>query len=155
MMIRRLDPVEDAALLDEAHHWDDDAPRWRKDCEVVFGGDKWETSDRRIHVGIFDDELCAVVHMDLVAKRTYEAHIAVRRGTAVSKLVDPIASIISQMYFYGMVSGFVWLPAFNTAILQLCKAVGFEHDGVVMFKGVTHNRPIEWKRLSLVQYCQN
>lgn len=148
--IRRLDPVLDELLLDEAHGWDRDAPRWRKDCEVVFGGEKWTTNDRRIHVGIFSDELCAVVHMDLVAKRTYEAHIAVKRSTDVDQLVDPISSIIEQMYGYGMLTGFVWLPAFNTAILRLCRAVGFEHDGVVMFKGTTHNRPIEWWRLSLV-----
>lgn len=152
-IIRRLDPIADAELLDEAWHWGDTAPRWWRDCDKVFGGyPEREISDSRIHVGMFSDELRAVIHIDLVAKKTIEGHIAVKRGTPLDSLVSPLTTVLAQTFAQGIDSAFVWLPAINSAIFRLCLAAGFEHDGVVMFKGETHNKPIEWKRLSIVNH---
>lgn len=151
--LRRLDPIADDALLDSAWHWGDTNPRWWRDCDSVFGGGAREESDRRLHVGIFDErDLRAVVHLDLVAKNTYEGHLAVKRGTPLKLLELPISAIIAQLFNYGMVSAFIWLPTINSGIFRLCLAVGFEHDGVVMFKGETHGQVIEWKRLSIVNH---
>lgn len=155
MDIRRLDPVNDRHLLETAWSWDDGAPRWRKDCEAVWSKLGERTGERRMHVGIFNEELTAVVHLDLIAKDTYEAHLAVKRGTPLDQLIIAINSIIHQLFSFRMTTAFVWLPRINSAIFRLCEAVGFQHDGVVMFKGRTHKRPIEWWRLVIVNNQQN
>ena len=156
-MIRKLDNNVDHSLLRAAYHWDDDAPRWRKDCEAAWGivteADFLAAAlaPVRLNIGIFDDDkMVGLIMLTLVAKNTYFVDIAAQRGTDMAILEDGARNLTAQMFLHhGMQETFAFTPTRNHAILNLLNRVGFTPDGVTVLKGQTHGKVIEWCRSSI------
>lgn len=154
--IRRLNPATDATLFRQAHGWLVSAPRWQRDAFTVFNSLELDDyllatySPNRIDIGVFDGGLTAIITLTLVGPGIYEAHLEARRGTSTEVLTDAIAQVREQMFGrYNARQVFTWQPTANCAVRTIEKAVGFRSSGVSMFRGVSHNRPIEWEMLSL------
>lgn len=156
-MIRKLDNNVDHSLLTTAYHWDDDAPRWRKDCEAAWGiaseADFLAAAlaPTRLNIGVFDgDEMIGLIMLTLMAKDTYNVDIAAQRGADMAILEAGARNLTAQMFLYhNMKETFTFTPTCNRAILTLLNHVGFTPDGITVLKGQTHGKVIEWRRSSI------
>lgn len=152
LTLRRLEMPDDADLFRTAYHWDDDAPRWRQDCEQAFG-EVDEASymagradPARADIGVFNGKLLAVVSLVRHGPGLFEVHLQASRSTDLAAVLWAIEQLRAQLQFTCI---FCWLPFCNRAILRLLTVAGFRPDGMTVFAGLTHGRPIEWHRLVL------
>jgi len=151
-VIRRLDPQTDEHLLREVYEWDKDYPRWFQDLEKVS---HWpleqflaEAPDRA-DLGVFDDELVALISIIRRAPYVYEGHIWAKRGSRVESLASGVSWVIERLVEdLKMRLGYVWIAKRNLPIKQMCIMANLKFDGSTVIDGESHGKPIEWQRFS-------
>lgn len=154
-MIRRLDPIADESLLRESFAWDRNAPQWYKDQDSVFGPqdvDDFLTmlkEPNHILIGIFDVGMIGLLVLEHVAQDVFNAHLWAKRKAPFNVLAEGAYQVIQDFLRMGMKEGVVWVGEKNVGVRKLCDNIGFQHDGICMFKGSYRNRLIKWLRYSV------
>lgn len=144
MDLRNLDPIKDAALLEEAWSWNENAPRWYQRTQEVF-----EVSHERIAIGIFDGELVGVIFLTPRGQAA-EVDLMAKRGTDVLLLGEAAAHVAHSLFNQiNLNEIFCWLPKKNKAVSKVCILGGMRDDGIRMLKGSYGQRVIEWVRWSV------
>lgn len=148
-MLRRLEPTD--PLLHEAFHWDDDAPPWFRTANTVFGANDEEAflSRDAIFIGVFDDELIAVIVLTMVAPHVFSADLLARRRADIAAIAAGAARVISDFLSMGMKLGFCWVAEKNLGVRKLCDTLNMRHEGLRMYKGVYRGRMICWTLYSI------
>jgi hypothetical protein len=160
--LRRLDPHndEDVDLLRQAFVWDtEDVPAWYSNAEQIFGGDSWEQylerarREEQIDLAVIEDSnFCGLITDVLVAPRTFEVFIRGPRRSNAELLTLAAFAMAKNMFDDGVAEAFTsWVCSRHRGALRLNKDCGMVEDGVTMLKGVSHGRPLEWKRLILTR----
>lgn len=150
MTLRRLDPVADEALFVQTHEWLDKAPRWRLESEEPWQREDWLAAaydPTRIDVGVFDnDVLVADIRLDLRAVGLYEVHLEAAATTKAALVVEAGREVARWMFGnYGAQQVFAWIPRFNRPAATIIKAIGFNATGLMMWRGISHGKLIEWR----------
>lgn len=159
MNIRKLDPVDDDALLRQAFSWDADAPRWYADSDSICRPDSAERymefarNGNQRDVGIFvDAEMIGLITVDYKKDGIVELRLSAKRGAPLETLTQAAYQIRHQLFSIGMQAGVVWIAKKNRHVIKLCAMIGFAKDDVTMFRGMYHrptgDRPIEWVRMT-------
>lgn len=154
MEIRRLDPETDIDLYRELWRWQSEYPRALRDAVKVHSVDSFEefleqAKGARIHVGIFDSELCAVIGLQWLATGMYEIHLSAKRKTRLEQLIEPCLSIQKTAFEELQCRyWFLFTPEWNRGAILLATAMGFYNDGVSKIVGTTKHRVIKWVRMS-------
>lgn len=152
-MLRRLDPVSDRELLREAFAWTADTPSWHRDMDSVFGpetADEFlEMAAETILVGIFDSSIIGLIIIAPAGKDVFNSHLCAKRDAPLNMLAASAAQVMNDFLGLGMKEGFCWVAEKNRSVRSLCDTIGFQHEGVVMYKGVYKNRLIKWLRYSV------
>lgn len=157
LSIKRLDPAADEPLYHIAFGWLEDAPRWRKEAEGVFGTLDREayltaaTDPARMDVGVFDGpEFVALIALVLRARGVLEVYLEARPRISPTLLVQAAQSVAHQLFTsLGIQVIYSWVPACNRAVHKLNKAIGFQTDHVTMLRGTVRGKPLDWQRYSL------
>lgn len=157
LTIRRLDPTNDEALYHIAFGWLEDAPKWRRETEAVFGTlDREQYLDNRlvpnrVDVGVFTGpEFVALITLMLIDVGIYEAHFESTPDCPRDVIVRAAQMVAHQMFTdYGMQAVYTWVPRYNRPVAAINKAIGFRRDGVNMLHGTCKGKLIDWVRYSL------
>ena len=151
-MIRRL-TIEDANLLREAWQWDESRPSWFKQMDNVFNSgtvdDLVAQVEKSAFIGIFSPQLSAIIIVEQHAGGSYEAHLMAQRGVDPAVIIAVGQQLIYDMLDYGLSEAVVWIAEKNRSIRKLCANIGFQPDGVTMYKGAYRGRVIKWLRYSI------
>lgn len=153
--IRRLDPIADEALLRTTYEWYEAGPTWRHDTVRAFNTDDtlatWlynAHEPSRCDIGVWaDDAFIADIILTERAPRVVEVHFEASPKADVAALLTAFELVRDAAWRNGIMEAYTMTPIFNRTILALDKAIGFVDYGVRMFKGVTHNRAIQWVKL--------
>jgi len=149
MHLRRLNPDE-SDLLREVYSWDTDYPQWYQDIEKTERIPLEQfisEAPLRADIGIFDDELIALISILQRGQGVFEGHVWAKRGTCLELLVGATQGLIKSLREdLGMRIGYVWVAKFNLPIKKLCIMAGLRFDGAVVADGESHGRPIIWQR---------
>jgi hypothetical protein len=145
--LQRLNPATDVDLYDQMRSWDETAPRWLRDMDAAFicrGEDE-------IHIGVYEESLIAVITLTRHAAGIYEAHLRAARGTSLTTLAIAALSVQRQLWTIGAKLIFVYVGERNKPVRQLCDNIGFQPDGIVVYKGSSHGRIVKWVRYSSIR----
>ncbi len=152
-MIRRLNPVDDEALLHTAYLWDQDRPLWFRQMDAVYGPDDFNAyieaakGEKRIDVGVFDGELIAVFVLSERSPDRFEVHVMAKRSLNNRILVEAAYQIRWQLFERGAKSISGWVASRNRPLLNLASMVGFVKSHLTMMKGSYRGRVIQWVNL--------
>lgn len=152
-MIRRL-TTADAQLVREAYGWDAGRALWYRQMDKVFNAGTVEDLLTRLadkhhaFIGVFDPTLSAVVIVQCHGSQ-FEGHLMARRDASVGLLSVTIQSLLCDLLELGLTEAFVWVAEKNRGVRKLCSTIGFQPDGLVMYKGTYHQRVIKWLRYSI------
>lgn len=157
-MIRRLHLPEDESLLRTAYKWDAAYPRWWREMDSVFNSGTEDDFLERAsdpltaHIGVFDsDDLIALVIIATPAPTIHEGHLLAKRGANRQLITATLVTLISDLFNLGMTQAFVWVAERHTGLRELCATMGLQPDGLVMWRGSYHGRPIRWVRYSILR----
>jgi hypothetical protein len=158
-MIRRL-TSDDAALLRKAYSWDEGRPLWYRQMDAVFNsgsvGDLiTQLNDARYaFIGVWDDdEFVSVIIVDQHDAGQFEGHLMTRTGTDVALIQTVIQHLLVDLLNFGLAETFVWIAEKNRGVRKLCGTIGFQPDGLAMYRGTyrgkSRDRVIKWIRYSI------
>lgn len=153
-MIRRL-TVKDVGLLREAWNWDHGRPSWYVAMDSVFNGgtvdDFIESVEHpaTVAIGVFDPLLTAIVIIEHHGSGLFEGHLMAKRGASPAVLVTVIEQLLHDLLDYGLTEACCWIAEKNRSVRKLCANIGFQPDGVSMYKGAYRGRVIRWLRYSI------
>lgn len=145
----------DESLLREAFAWDANTPRWYREMDAVFneGGalDLISKLDEKTiaFFGLFDPSLYAVIIVEMKAGGQFEGHLMATRGANLELIGAAIQSLLHDLLDLGLKEACVWIAEKHRSVRKLCASIGFEPDGVVMWRGSYHGRMIKWVRYSI------
>jgi hypothetical protein len=148
-MIRRL-VVDDEELLREAWAWDADRPSWYRQMDAAFNRGSVDdlveqlTDRRKVFMGVFDPSLTAIVVIEQHGDGVYEGHLMARRGANPMLIATVIQSLLTDLCDYGLTQACCWIAERNTSVRKLCSTIGFQPNGVVMWRGSYRGRAIKW-----------
>ena len=150
-MIRRL-TVADTDLLRAAYAWDTDRPMWYRQADAVFNSGTDDnliqqlTEPANVFVGLFDPDLSAVVIIEWRGDGLFEGHLMAKRGANVELIAATIQQLIHDLLDFGMTEACCWVAERNIGIRRMCVNIGFQPDGVAMWRGSYRSRAIKWVR---------
>lgn len=153
-LIRRL-TIDDADVLREAWNWDTGRPSWYRQMDQVFNRGTVEdfviqlADPSRAFIGVWSNELYAVVVIQYHGAGVFEGHLLARRGTDIEMIARVVYSLLHDLLDYGLSEAIVWVAERNTSVRKLCARIGFQPDSVWMWKGAYRNRVIKWERYSI------
>jgi hypothetical protein len=103
-----------------------------------------------IQLGIFSDaELCSVVTLAPRAKGVLEAHLAVKKGQAVTELLPALLSLRDQLFReLGVTEVHGWVARRHRGAYAVARAVGFEETGITLLQG-NAGRLLEWRQVRI------
>lgn len=155
-MIHRLQLPEDEALFRAAYNWDKDFPKWWRQMDRVFNSGTEDDFIERAknphsaYVGIFDgDDLIALVIVETPAPTIHEGHLLAKRGANQELITAACVTMISDLFNLGMTHLFVWVAERHIALRKLCANIALQPDGLIMWRGSYHGKPIRWLRFSI------
>lgn len=155
VMICRLDPITDEALLREAFAWQRDAPKWFQQMDATFGPDNVDDFLKAIAepgvilVGIFQDGFIGLIIVAEAGRDVFNSHLCAKRGASLEALAQAAAQVTSDFLQLGMKHGFCWVAEKNRAVQRLCSTIGFQYEGICMYRGTYRGRVIKWLRYSI------
>lgn len=152
-MIRKLDPVTDRELFQQAWGWYQSLPKWAHDVLAVYSVETFDeymemANGPRTNIGIFDDDkLMGMITVDLVAKDVYELHLASMRRPKIEPILEAFVNL-SKVLFEELKAQMAvsFTPSYDKGILALVRAAGMRQDGVEKLKGVSRNKIVKWTR---------
>ena len=154
-MIRRL-TTADAPLLREACDWDTTRPTWYRQMDAVFNCGSLDdfitqlADPQRAFIGLWDGAVpTAIIIIQHHGSGRYEGHLMARRGTDPQLVAVSIRSLLHDLLDYGLVEAYCWVAERNISIRRLCDTIGFQPDGVAMWRGSYRGRVIKWQRYSI------
>lgn len=157
-MIHRLQLPEDEALLRTAYQWDKDFPTWWREMDRVFNSGTEDDFIERAknphsaYVGVFDgDDLIALVIVETPAPSIHEGHLLAKRGANQELITTACVTMISDLFNLGMTRLFVWVAERHSALRKLCANIALQPDGLIMWRGSYHGKPIKWVRYSITR----
>lgn len=154
-MIKRLDPIEDEALLRQAFAWTAECPQWQVDMDIVFGPSDVEdflrmvVEPENVLVGIFSPEFVGLIIVASAGKDVFNSHLCAKRGSDLGVLAQGAYQVTQDFLKMGMQEGFCFVAERNLAIRNLCDTIGFKWEGVVMYRGAYRGRLIKWLKYSI------
>lgn len=157
-MIRRLDPEKDVELYRQCWEWRERYPRPLRDATAVNSVTTFEefleqSRGARADIGIFEEQLIAVVSLQWKGEGIYEVHLSARwREVKIDSLIEAGLSIVKTI-FEGLRARFVFAftPKWNRGAILFAVAMGFQADGVQRMSGISRGRVIVWQRLSMTK----
>lgn len=152
-MMRRL-RQSDADLLREAYNWDVGRPSWYVEADHVFNSGSVDDlvaqlgDPQRAFIGLWDsnEQLTAIILVQHHGSGRYEGHLLAQRGADLQLIAVAIRSLLVDLLQYGLTEACCWVAERNISVKRLCDIVGFQPDGVVMWRGAYRNRAIKWLR---------
>ena len=152
-MIRRL-VSGDEDLLREAWEWTNNSPSWFRDADRVFNqttlNAEEQLGDRaKWFIGVFDQELEAVVIVERKGNGQFEGHLMARRNANAELIASAINHVLADLLNYGLMEAYCWIAEKNHGVRNICNAIGLRPDGIVMWKGSYKGRVIKWLRYSV------
>jgi len=164
MFLRRLDPdnSDDQAMLKIAFDWEtENIPLWWANAQQVFGVDTWEESLERsrrpeqIDVAVLDRDSIynGLITLVLVAPKTYEFFFSGPRRSDAGLLALACFQVGKQMLIDDQIAELLisWVCSRHRGALRVNQECGMEPDGLTMYKGRSHGRPLEWIRMRLTR----
>lgn len=164
MFLRRLDPndLNDVAMLKVAFEWEtEEIPLWWSNAQQVFGADTWEESLERsrrpgqIDIAVISDDsiYSGLITLVLVAPATFEFFFAAPRQSDAELLALACFQVGKQVLIDDRMAERLvsWVCSRHAGAMRLNLACGMERDGLSMFKGSSHGRPLEWIRMRLTR----
>lgn len=155
-MIHRLQLPDDETLLRTAYRWDADYPRWWREMDRVFNSGTEDDfierarNSRSAYIGVFDgDDMIALVIVETPAPTIHEGHLLAKRGANQELLTAACLALVSDLFSLGMTQTFVWVAERHSALKKMCVNIGLQPDGLVMWRGSHHGKPIKWVRYSI------
>lgn len=154
--LKRLDPVADKALYEEAFHWGDGYPTWYRDMTRAWGFESFDDfyahvqSDEVISVGVFQDGLVGLTHVGHLGGMIFEIHLFGKRGADVDVLGLACAQW-KQLFEIGAQAIVTFVASMNRAVIGICERAGMLADGLRAIRGETHGKVIEWKRMVITR----
>jgi hypothetical protein len=152
--MRRL-VTDDEDVLREAWAWDADRPIWYRQADGVFncGGVDDLVSQladsSRVFIGVWSDVLEGVVIAEWKGGGYVEGHLLARPRADTELLGVAIQRVLLDLTNYGLTHAFAWVAERNIGIRRLCANIALQPDGVVMWRGSYHGKPIKWLRHSV------
>lgn len=102
------------------------------------------------YIGIFDnDELIALAIIETPAPAIHEGHLLAKRGANPTLITAACVTLISDLFSLGMTQLFAWVAERHTGLRKICANIGLQPDGLVMWRGSHHGKPIKWVRYSI------
>jgi hypothetical protein len=153
-MMRRLG-INDADVLREAWDWDEGRPAWYRQADRVFnrgtvGDFVAQLADtQRVFLGVWSERLEAVILAHHHGSGIVEGHLLARRQADTALITVAGRHTIYELLDCGLTHAIVWVAERNIGVRRLCVNIGFEPDGVVMWRGSYHGRVIKWVRHSI------
>lgn len=145
--MRRLDPERDEYLIQEALSWTGDQPLFFRNAEKAWAD---RPLNERADFGIFEnEELIAVITITLEGQGSFDSHLMAKRGTDPQLIAMCVGSVIKQLFQQGMREGWAWPAEKNRGLKRILEATGMKRDGLEIFKGSSHGRPLLWQRYSV------
>jgi hypothetical protein len=164
MILRRLDPNDPAeeAMLKVAVEWEtENIPIWWSNAQQVFGADTWEESLERsrrpeqIDVAVFSrgTEYVGLITLVLIAPKTCEFFFSAPRRSDAELLALACFQIGKQVLIDDQVAERLisWVCSRHRGAMRVNLECGMERDGLTMYKGRSHGRPLEWIRMTLTR----
>jgi hypothetical protein len=109
-----------------------------------------QANDRRqAFIGVFDNELIAVVIVVMVGTGIFNGHLCTAPKADVTVIASAAESILYDLLDYNLRYAYCWVAERNISVRRLCSTIGFQPDGAVMYKGRYPNRLIKWVRHSI------
>lgn len=153
-MIRRLRQA-DVDLLREAWRWDATRPTWYRQADAVFNCGSADDlvaqldDPNRVFIGVWAECLMAIIIIQHHGSGRYEGHLMARRGADLVLIGTTIHGLLCDLLDYELKEASCWVAERNTSVKQLCGIVGFQPDGVAMWRGSYRGRVIKWHRYSI------
>lgn len=164
MFLRRLDPNKpnDEAMLKIAFEWEtENIPLWWADAQRIFGVDTWEESLARsrrpdqmdIAVLSRDAIYSGLITLVMVAPKIYEFFFSAPRQSDAELLSLACFQVGKQLLIDDQMADQLisWVCSRHRGALKVNTECGMERDGLSMFKGRSHGRPLEWFRMRLTR----
>jgi hypothetical protein len=155
MILRRLSPETDIDLLRLAYEWIANAPAWFLEIEQQFGAADFDEflqqaqSEQQKDIGLFDGGLCALITLVQNSGEIYEAHLRIRKGCPLEKVIHGALMIRHQLFRdMGATEIFGQIPSFHKSATRLAEQCGLYRDGLTVIQGQVRQRLIEWVRVS-------
>lgn len=153
-LIRRL-TIDDADILREAWGWDAGRPAWYRDMDAVFNAGTVDNlmaqlaDPARVFIGVWDDTLHGVIIAEWKGSGYVEGHLLARRQADTQLLSVAIRHVLLDLTNHGLTHAFAWVAERNIGVRRLCVNIGLQPDGVIMWRGAYHGKPIKWLRHSV------
>jgi hypothetical protein len=161
--LRRLYLETDELLLREVFTWQQNAPQWFQQMDSVFGPRdvcdflKAIAEPGVILIGIFQrvgfrfigHDFIGLIIVAEAGEDVFNSHLCAKRGASPKTLAHAAAQVVNDFIAMGMKQGFCWVAEKNRAVRRLCSTIGFQHEGIVMYKGTYRGRVIKWLRYSI------
>lgn len=104
------------------------------------------------YIGIFEgDDMIALVIVETPAPTIHEGHLLARRGANQELITAACVTMISDLFNLGMTHLFVWVAERHSALRKMCVTLALQPDGLVMWRGSYHGKPIRWVRFSITR----
>lgn len=149
-------------MLKIAFGWEtENIPVWWSNAQRIFGADTWEESLARscrpeqIDIAVLDHDhiYSGLITLVLVQPKTYEFFFAAPRRSDAELLALACFQVGKRLLIDdGVAERLIsWVCARHRGAMRLNLTCGMRPDGLTMYKGRSHGRPLEWRRMSLTR----
>lgn len=154
--LRRLDPVNDHELIAEALSWVDEFPLWMRESDAAWGQTTVNeycnemATTAQADFGVFDNgEFVGEICLASCGNGRYNSHLMFKRKSNVNCIIVAAMSIAKQLKEHGAVAIWSWPLKQNRGLHKVLEAIGMRRDGLEMFKGQSHGKPLCWVRYAI------
>jgi len=126
----------------DADAWANEAPEWFRVSRVVDD----EGQQDVIGIGVYEQELVALIRVSSPAVGVFEIHLDARRTVSGDALTVVIDAVVTQLIEAGACLIVAWSLRQNRRVAAIVQAVGGCWDGTTRLKGVYRGRALEWRR---------
>ncbi|HEX5085363.1 MAG TPA: hypothetical protein VFY40_25270 [Blastocatellia bacterium] len=149
-------------MLKIAFEWEtEDIPLWWSNAQQIFGADTWEESLERsrrpeqIDIAVLnpDQIYSGLITLVLIAPKSYEFFFSAPRKSDAELLALACFQVGKQLLIDDQTAErlYSWVCSRHRGAMRVNLMCGMGRDGLTMFKGRSHGRPLEWIRMTLTR----